>query len=407
MARWFANNVGLMVLALILAVLVWALASLQQDPILENSVPAPVVVMGQLSPNETLSASTLPPTVTVRIRAPQSVFESLGANGVQVPVNLSQLGVGEHIVLLTPTINGSPSMLLSSRPNTATVTIEQVSEAAFPVRVSLIGTPSIGYRTLTPVVDPKQVQVTATQQLISQVASIDAMVTIDNVRTSLDQTVRLVARDGDGNILSGINIAPDAASVKVPMEQLSNYRDLAVRVQLSGEPAPGYAITNIAYQPQVVTVFGPRDAIQHLPGFIETLEMSVRDATQDVEQRVGLNVPPNVSLVSDNQSVLVQVRVEPQLGARTVSRRPSVIGVSPPHTATVSPPAIDIVLSGPLPLLNTLAEDDIRVVVDAANLGTGVHQVPPDVLRPEGIVVQSVLPATVQVEIRDETDAQP
>lgn len=407
MARWFANNVGLMALAVILAFFVWALASLQQDPILENTISAPVVVTGQLLPNETLSASTLPPTVTVRIRAPQSVFEGMGVNGVQVPVDLTGLGVGEHVVQLTPSINGAPTMLMSSRPNTATVTIEQVADATFPVRISLIGTPAIGYRPLEPVAEPKQVQVSATQQVISRVVSIDAIVTVENVRSSVDQTVRLVARDGDGNILSGVTIAPDSANVKVPMEQLSNYRDLAVRVRLSGEPAQGYAITNIAYQPQVVTVFGPSEAIQQLPGFIETLAVPVEGATGDVERRVGLNVPPNVSLVTDNQSVSVQVRVEPQQGALTVSRRPSVVGVTEPLTATVSPPVIDIVLSGPLPLLNSLTEEDVRVLVDGANLDIGLHQVPPNVIPPDGVIVQSVLPSSVQLEIRDTAATQP
>lgn len=407
MARWFANNVGLMALAVILAFFVWALASLQQDPILENTISAPVVVTGQLLPNETLSASTLPPTVTVRIRAPQSVFEGMGVNGVQVPVDLTGLGVGEHVVQLTPSINGAPTMLMSSRPNTATVTIEQVADATFPVRISLIGTPAIGYRPLEPVAEPKQVQVSATQQVISRVVSIDAIVTVENVRSSVDQTVRLVARDGDGNILSGVTIAPDSANVKVPMEQLSNYRDLAVRVRLSGEPAQGHAITNIAYQPQVVTVFGPSEAIQQLPGFIETLAVPVEGATGDVERRVGLNVPPNVSLVTDNQSVSVQVRVEPQQGALTVSRRPSVVGVTEPLTATVSPPVIDIVLSGPLPLLNSLTEEDVRVLVDGANLDIGLHQVPPNVIPPDGVIVQSVLPSSVQLEIRDTAATQP
>ena len=75
-------------------------------------------------------------------------------------------------------------------------------------------------------------------------------------------------------------------------------------------------------------------------------------------------------------------------------------GVTTPFTATVSPPAIDIVLAGPLPQLNQLTEEDVRVEVDASNLPPGVHQVAPTVIKPDGITVQSVLPATVQVEIK-------
>ena len=82
------------------------------------------------------------------------------------------------------------------------------------------------------------------------------------------------------------------------------------------------------------------------------------------------------------------------------------IGVTTPLTATVSPPSVDIVLSGPLPQLNALTENDVRVEVDASGLATGVQQLTPQVITPEGITVQSVLPATVQIEVRDES-AQP
>jgi YbbR domain-containing protein len=399
MARWFANNVGLMILAVILAFFVWALASLQGDPILENTISAPVVVMGQPPAGEILSASTLPGSVSVRIRAPQSVFETL-SNTVQVPVDLSQLGPGEHVVELTPAINAQPSLLLSSRPNTATVTIENTTRQPFPVKVSLTGTPAIGYRTLAPVVASTEAIITGTSQVVTQVVTLEAIVNVDNVRSAVEQTVSLVARDAAGNAIDGLNISPSTVSVRVPVEQLSNYRDLAVRVKITGQPANGYAVTNVEYTPQVVTVFGPREAIQQLPGFIETLDFSIDKAKQTVEQRVGLNVPPNVSLVSENQSVAVRVQIDAQQGARTVSRRLTVTGVATPFTSNVSPQSIDIVLAGPLPLLNQLAEEDVRVEVDAADLPAGVHQVAPTVIVPEGITVQSILPATVQVEIK-------
>lgn len=399
MARWFANNVGLMILAVILAFFVWALASLQSDPILENTIAAPVVVTGQPPAGEVLSASTLPESVSVRIRAPQSVFETLG-NTVQVPIDLSQLGPGEHVVQLTPAIRVQPSLLLSSRPNTATVSIENTVRQTFPVKVSITGTPAIGYRPLPSSVNPPEVVVMGTSQLMSQITSIEALVSVDNVRSSLEQTVPLVAFDAEGNAIDDVNISPNAAVVRVPLEQLSNYRDLAVRVKITGQPENGYAVTGVEYAPQVVTVFGPREAIQQLPGFIETLDLSIDNARQAVEQRVGLNVPPNVSLVSENQSVAVRVQIEPQQGARTVSRQPTVVGVATPLTYTVSPPSVDIVLAGPLPQLNQLTEGDVRVEVDASNLPAGVHQVAPTVSTPDGITVQSVLPATVQVDIK-------
>ena len=407
MGRWLTNNVSLMVLAVLLAFFVWIVASLQQDPIVENTLSAPVVIVAPPAPNQTLSASTLPPTVTVRIRAPQSTFESLGASGVQVPVDLSRLGTGQHVVKLEPTIRVEPSMLLSSRPLTASVTIEQVTEASLPVRVVVEGTPAIGYQAQWPVVNPDRATVTGTQQIIARVASLDAVISVEGARSSVEQTVRLLARDRDGNAVSNVSITPASVVVRVPMEQRSNFKDLAVRVRPTGQPAEGYAITSISASPQVVTVFGPRDAIQQLPGFIDTLEVSVAGATQDVEQRVGLNVPPNISPIADNMTVLVRVRIEPQQGARTVSRKPLVLGITDTLSVKVSPPTVDIVLAGPQPTLNGLTQDSVRVEVDAAGLGVGVHQLTPNVVVPEGVTVQSVLPSTVQIEVTDASRKEP
>jgi hypothetical protein len=39
------------------------------------------------------------------------------------------------------------------------------------------------------------------------------------------------------------------------------------------------------------------------------------------------------------------------------------------------------------------------VTLDVNNLGEGVHQIEPKIVKPEGLQAQSVLPATVQVEI--------
>jgi YbbR domain-containing protein len=398
MVRWLVNNVSLMILAVLMAFLVWVVASLQQDPIVENTLSAPVVVVSP-PPNETILASTLPASVTVRVRAPQSTFDALSAGSIQVPVDLSQLGAGEHAIRLEPMVRASPAMVLSWRPVTASVTIAEVISTSVPVRVVLEGVPAIGYRAQPPMADPEQVLVTGARQIIEQLERLEVRVNIEGARSAVEQMARPTARDRDGATITNIVLSPTIVAVRVPLEQLSNFKDLAVRVRPVGQPAEGYAITSISVSPQVVTVFGPREAIQQLPGFIDTLEVSVSGATQDVEQRVGLNVPPNISPIGENMTVLVRVRIEPQQGARTVSRRPIIVGIGDGLTAKVSPLTVDIVLAGPQPTLNRLTLDSVRVEVDVTGLDVGVHQLTPKVTVPEDVSVQSVVPSAVQVEI--------
>ncbi len=398
--RWLANNLGLLLLAFIFAALVWLVASLQQDPIAEETFVAPVVSQ-PLQPELVVSSSSLPSSVQVRVRAPRSVLDQLRGAGLRVVVNLTELQPGTHAVSLEPSLNVKPAAIVQVRPPTAAVTIEPLVSAKFPIRVVLIGAPAIGYHALAPKVDVSEAVVSATQQVISQVEGVQASVVLEGARASIEQTVKLEAVDRNGAVVSNTTIRPETAVVRVSLEQLGNYRDLAVRMRIRGQPAEGYAVTSVDYSPQVVTVFGPSETLQKLPGFVETLEVSLEGATADIEKRVGLNLPSGVSLVGDNLSVLVQVRVEPQQGARTVTRVPVVVGNLPAFKVILSPPTVDIVLAGPLPVLNSLREDDVRLFVNVAGLSAGSHTITPTVEVLPSLVVQSMLPAQVQVELRN------
>ena len=61
---------------------------------------------------------------------------------------------------------------------------------------------------------------------------------------------------------------------------------------------------------------------------------------------------------------------------------------------------MDVILSGPVPILNSLDPSDIRVVVALAGLDLGIYQLEPEVdILPERVRVETILPTTVEVTI--------
>jgi YbbR domain-containing protein len=74
-------------------------------------------------------------------------------------------------------------------------------------------------------------------------------------------------------------------------------------------------------------------------------------------------------------------------------------GLSPEFAAKASPDAVDVILSGPLPRLDTLKRSEVQVIIDVYGLTPGVHKITPTVIVPEGIKVESVLPDIVEVQI--------
>jgi hypothetical protein len=66
----------------------------------------------------------------------------------------------------------------------------------------------------------------------------------------------------------------------------------------------------------------------------------------------------------------------------------------------VSSRRLDVIISGPLPVLDALTSQDITVSVDVTDLEIGVYQLTPEVkVLVENVLVESILPGTVEVVI--------
>ncbi len=400
MVRWLVNNLGLMLLALFFGFGAWAISTVQDDPIVNDRITIRVVKLGENLLGGNIWTGTVPSSIAAEVRAPRSVINKLNAASLKLDVDFSKMTIGDNTISLAPKLQMDQVVIISSEPLTAVVRIERMVSTRLPIRISVIGTPALGFRAGIPTSIPYQVTITGSEEIISRVVGANVIVSVDGARASVEQQVRAYARDANGEIVGSVQIVPETVSVRVLMEQLSNYRDLAVLIKKKGQPSEGYAVTDVSVDPVIVTVYGPVEAVQATKGYIETLEVDINSAKSDVDEQVGLDIPAGVSLVSEKQtSVRVHIRIQPLMGTRTIKRKPVLIGLTSTYSSTVSPDTADILLNGPLPKLNTLTDSDVVIEMDVTGLGIGVHQLTPKVRVPEGITAQSVLPATMQVEL--------
>jgi YbbR domain-containing protein len=73
--------------------------------------------------------------------------------------------------------------------------------------------------------------------------------------------------------------------------------------------------------------------------------------------------------------------------------------MEPGFTATVAPETVEVILSGPVPVLEQLTDEDVRVLVDLLGLNPGIHSLEPQVVAPPEVVTEAVIPSSVQVEV--------
>ena len=401
--RWFAVNIRTLLLALVLGFAVWMSAVTAKDPD-ETRPPliVPIEIIGQ-EPSLVIT-NDIPVSVEVSLRAPRSVWEQLTTqeNAVRAILDLSRFSAGEHDLPIQILISVRPVQIVSANPTTAAVKLEHLAIQTLPVSLSLSGQPAIGYQAGKVTIEPTEVIISGPQSLVDQVARARVFINLEDVRESIEQAIEIQIVDEQNVPLEGITINPESVHISIPLSQQGGFRDVAVKVIVHGQQAPGYRLENISVFPPVITVFAEDpELVSELPGVVNTQPLELQDAKQDITTRLALDLPENVTIVGTEgaQTVQVQVAISPIQTSLTLPDQPiKLIGLPDALVAQFLPQTVDVIISGPLPVLEVLTPQDITVTVDVTGLDVGTHQLIPKLeTEVDNVFEESILPGTVEV----------
>ncbi len=404
--RSVISTLGSAVLALFLAAIIWVVAVYERNPprtdVLPNTIPISVLDLG----NGLVIANQLPSTARVQVRALSDAWDTLKPTDFEATIDLLGHGSGRYQLPVVVTTLVPHVSIGAIEPATVEVVIEELAERKLQVRVRTVDEESIplGYMSLEPVVSPDQVTVSGPKNLVERVAEAVIEVSLRDARDTVTRQDAPQLLDSSGRRVEGVTLAPTLVRVSIDIQRQGGYRDLAVRATTSGSPAPGYWISAISVEPVLVTVWGKQEIIDALPGYLDTQPVDVENATGDVVQRVALALPQGVVPLgagSTAEGILVQINIQPQLGGKTINSAVEIIGLRTGLSAKTSPPYLDVILSGPLPALQDLDPDDVRITVDLTGLARGSHRVTPTVTIPQGLglAVKGTVPDIVEVTI--------
>jgi YbbR domain-containing protein len=404
-AQKLLNSLSTIVLSLLLGTMVWFVAVNEENPPIEDNYGESISLEVENLPPSTIIFGDVPDRVNLRLRAPQSSWVDLSPAKFRAWIDLSGLSPGLYDVPVQIEVSDRSVVVVEKRPSSVNVRLELLAEKELPVKVEVVDSAPLGYIARPPVLDPATATVSGPASIVNQVEQVWAEVYLRGAKETVERLVDLSARNINGEVLNRLTINPSKVQVTVPIEQRFGYRDVSVSVVITGEVTSGYWISNILVEPSTVTIVGGPSALSNIPGYVETSEVDVTGATEDISERVALNLPPGVSIVqpetqsSGNGGVLVTVDVSAIEGGQTVQRPVTFQGLRETRWAIASPPQVDVILSGPLPKLQSLTVQDVKVIADLFGLEPGVHKVKPTVVVPEGLRVENVLPETVEIEI--------
>lgn len=401
-AREALTNIATFLLALLLAFFIWSSAVQTQDPIRTRFLEVPLQYVGL--PADTVLIDGAPrTTVQIRLEGPDSVLQEVTPEDFAAIADLSQVPSGEPTSVDILVTSRNPNATISFiTPEQVDVLLEQQVTRDVPVRLDLRGTVARGHQQGTPLLEPGSIRVTGPESRVNELNFALVTVFLNSAVETLVESSQPIFYDLRNQVasVSGLEVSANEVTVTVPIEESAGFADKLVTVEWTGEPAPGYRLLSVTAAPPSVLVEGLPGQVNRLTT-VTTEPIDINGLTQSFEQTAVLDLPPGIS-VDPEQTVNVRIEIAPILTTSTVNRVPELRGLRGGYEAEVEPPQVRVVIFGPLPVLDALAEDDVSVVIGLFGMGPGVYSIEPEVIVPDrGIEVRSVQPSAVTVTIRE------
>lgn len=391
--------------ALILAIIVWISSVTSSDPneVVTYTNPIPLTILGQ---NPDLIISEMSSSnVIITVRAPHSVHEQLSRNinSVNARLNLSGFGAGTYEV--TPEISTTykPVQIVDISPAEIELTLEQITNKTFDIKLLLAGNLPISYEAQEPVLSTDTVQLLGPESKISEVFDVVANIDLTNVTSTISRNVDLRPIDRRGNVVQDITLNPTNINVEVPIKQLVGYRNVFIKIVTTGSIAQGYHLTSLVVNPPNVTIYASNPAmVGNMPSFLDTAPVNLNGAKEDFSINVPLQIQDGVTVIG-SQEVTVEVGIEAiQSSIQLIGIPVEIINLGEGLDATISPQSVDVYISGPMNLLDNVTTESVHVILDLENRTAGTFQLTPIVnLREAELRLDSTLPGTIEVTITD------
>ena len=382
-------------IALVLGFATWMVVTWQQNPFREDWI-------GQTVPIE---VTHLPPgmvevgklgDVRVRIRASQDAWSRVKPDDFKASVDLNKQSAGIHSLDVKVETSGD-YQVVDWDPKKATVRLEPLAQASVPVQLRVTGSLPDGYVLRSQTVTPDQVSVTGEQDLVQTLSQAALTVNLDGVNTNLTQDVTPSLLSDKGQPISGLQFSPGTVRVSLEVDRQVGVKTVPIRVTTKGQVAAGYWLSSLTVNPQTVTITGGPAALGQVD-YIDLPPLDLSGAKADVSRTTKLTAGSGYSLVSD-ASVQVKAVVQPLRTTEVLPIGVAVQNVGQGLEARLSPPTVEVTVSGLVPALSALKPGDISAVVSAQGLAAGSHTLPVRLNAPGSVSLDATNPAQVSVAL--------
>ncbi len=386
MKEKITRNLGLKILSVVIAFLVWLIVVNVSNPDVSDSVNVTLEVLnGDVLTDAGLSyrIENNRTTVTVAYTAKTQDLSSISKADFRAYIDLADYYPATGTVpVYVEVLNNKESRLLtvSARPSVLRVETEEIQQKDFDLVVHYEGSAAEGYELDSVELSPSMVTVKGPESVVGRISSVGVEINIDGLSEGISGVAEPVFYDANNNEMS----LEDEVEVDVSEIEYTLYfveeKTVQLEFEVSGTPADGYRYTGLETSMDSVQVIGPHDVISQIDtitvsGQVLSIDGATGDRVYTVDVENYLTNLENVSIPWDSQvTIILKVQQTERLTLEVSTDRIIRVGSQDDYYYSYDQDTIEVVVEGLSEELDGLEATDLIIEMDVSQLEAGSYE---------------------------------
>jgi YbbR domain-containing protein len=378
MKEKLTKNIGLKILSVILAAIMWLVITNVDDPVVPvdfRNVPVTILNEEEIAYLDQVYEIVEGETIDFTVAARRTIADNLAVSDFKVTADFAKLSdVNAVTINISCPRYGDDVTVIDGLYQVMKINREELVEKHFKVNVVLKGEPAEGYfigeKTASTIL-----RVSGPKSKIERIKDIVVEVDVDQVSGSFRTIEEPKALDEEGNEIDASNLKFSQKAVTI---YIGVYKTKTINLQItaSGKPAEGYVMTNIEYGPETIEVAGDDEALRSIQ-YLSITE-SISGATSSIIKEINLEekLREGLVLVGENKTAAINITIEKKQ-TKEINIWPGDIEIRGKENDMtinfISTGPITIKLTGPAAELDKYDRTNLKPYIDITGYTTGTY----------------------------------
>ena len=402
MKKKLTNNIGIKILSVALAFIIWIVIVNIDDPVITRTFTVDVDVLNENVVTAIGKIYTVVEgsEVDVTVKGNKSFVDSLKTENIRATADLkylSQTGSVTIDVECNKYTTTKYTLELGNVKNMV-VELEDITEKRLPIKFNIVGEVPEGYYVSTSQMKarPGTITVTGGKSIINKLDSIVVDVNVSKMTKDFVITATPKAYDNNQDLMNtkDMKLEFSADSIEVSVS-VYNTKTIPVNVKITGEPAVGCYIVDTVYEPNQITIAGYPKNLEKIDNVDFTINVSNKNKTvEDILELTDDLLPQGVIYTSEDRQIPVAVNID-QLAYKEFVINASDISVKPPTqeaTYNFVDPGLQYTVRvwAPLDKIDNIELETLKPTVDLTNRTYGTYMVPIEFVKDYLVEVKGI-----------------